>query len=189
MPRALIIDPDRHAADVLRTMLEDIGMKVDVHPHATRSIADALRSSTSDIIFIALPSDLAAAMELMREIKSAHRTRIILTGSSIEPDVIREASGGEVAYFLGKPFRRHDVIAGMELAVAHAEQVEGYREEVSRLKDLLEQRKVVERAKGILMEKRGMSESEAYRLIQTAAMKRRLTIRDVAERILRGVFP
>jgi response regulator NasT len=75
----------------------------------------------------------------------------------------------------------------MEIAMAHADEVDGLREKIEDLREVIENRKIIEKAKGLLMEKERMSEADAYRAIQKMAMDRRKTLRQVADGILKGV--
>jgi response regulator NasT len=102
-------------------------------------------------------------------------------------DVVSEAIGAGALGYLVKPFQRSDLVPAIEVALARHKEMRALAEEVESLEETLETRKVVDRAKGRLMDDYGMSEAEAYRFIQQAAMRRRLTMRRVAELILEGV--
>ena len=88
--------------------------------------------------------------------------------------------------YLVKPFTKADLVPAIEMAVSRYEEIRQLESEVTSLKDRLETRKVVDRAKGHLQARHGWSEPEAFRWIQKTSMDRRLTMRKVAEAVIEG---
>jgi AmiR/NasT family two-component response regulator len=86
-----------------------------------------------------------------------------------------------------KPFQKKDLLPTIEMAASRFAEIVALEHEVSDLADRLETRKLVERAKGVLMEKQGMSEPEAFRWIQRTAMDRRTSMKMVAAAVLEGL--
>jgi response regulator NasT len=83
--------------------------------------------------------------------------------------------------YLVKPFSKRDLVPAVELAISRFTELQALENEVAGLTERLETRKVVERAKGLLMAKQGMSEPDAFRWIQRTAMDRRTTMKAVAD--------
>lgn len=110
---------------------------------------------------------------------------LILTAFS-QRDLVEEAAEAGAMGYLVKPFTKHDLMPAIRIAKGRYRQMAALAGEVGDLTERLEARKAVERAKGTLMDGYGMSEADAFRFIQTAAMQRRLTMRAVAEAILDG---
>ncbi|BBY29838.1 ANTAR domain-containing response regulator [Mycolicibacterium sediminis] len=108
---------------------------------------------------------------------------VVLTAFSQRELVERARDAGAMAYLV-KPFSITDLIPAIELAVSRFGEIAALELEVATLSDRLETRKLVERAKGLLQEKQAMSEPEAFKWIQRAAMDRRTTMRRVAEVVL-----
>lgn len=108
---------------------------------------------------------------------------VILTAFSQRELVERARDAGAMAYLV-KPFGKRDLVPAIELAMSRFAQLQALEAEVAGLTDQLETRKAVERAKGTLMTKHGMSEPEAFRWIQRTAMDRRTTMRTVAEAVI-----
>lgn len=108
---------------------------------------------------------------------------VVLTAFSQRDLVERARDAGAMAYLV-KPFTISDLIPAIELAVSRFSEVIALEREVVTLSDRLETRKLVERAKGLLQAKQAMSEPEAFKWIQRAAMDRRTTMRRVAEVVL-----
>lgn len=107
---------------------------------------------------------------------------VILTAFSQRELVERARAAGAMAYLV-KPFQKKDLLPTIEMAASRFAEIVALETEVSGLSERLETRKVVERAKGKLMEQ-GMSEPEAFRWIQRSAMDRRTSMRDVAQAVL-----
>jgi len=110
---------------------------------------------------------------------------VILTAFSQRDLVERARDAGAMAYLV-KPFGRRDLVPAVELAVSRFRELVALESEVAGLTDRLETRKTVERAKGLLMARHGLTEPEAFRWIQRSAMDRRTTMRAVAEAVVAG---
>jgi two-component system, response regulator PdtaR len=108
---------------------------------------------------------------------------VILTAFSQRDLVERARDAGAMAYLV-KPFGRRDLMPALELAVSRFRELVALESEVAGLTDRLETRKAVERAKGLLMTRHGLTEPEAFRWIQRSAMDRRTTMKAVAHAIL-----
>ncbi|HEX8933854.1 MAG TPA: response regulator [Pseudonocardiaceae bacterium] len=111
---------------------------------------------------------------------------VILTAFSQRELVVRARDAGAMAYLV-KPFGRRDLLPAVELAVSRFRELVTLESEVAGLTDRLETRKTVERAKGLLMARHGLTEPEAFRWIQRSAMDRRTTMKVVAQAILESL--
>jgi AmiR/NasT family two-component response regulator len=108
---------------------------------------------------------------------------VILTAFSQRELVERARDAGAMAYLV-KPFNRKDLVPAVELAVSRFRELVALETEVAGLADRLETRKAVERAKGLLMARHGLTEPEAFRWIQRSAMDRRTTMKAVAQAVM-----
>jgi response regulator NasT len=113
---------------------------------------------------------------------------VILTAFSQRELVMRARDAGAMA-FLVKPFTKADLVPAIEIAVSRFQEVAALEAEVANLKDRLEVRKLLDRAKGLLQAERGINEAEAFRWIQKSSMDRRMTMRAVAEEVLQVAKP
>lgn len=111
---------------------------------------------------------------------------VILTAFSQRDLVERARDAGAMAYLV-KPFGRKDLVPAVELAMSRFRELVALESEVAGLTDRLETRKAVERAKGLLMARHGLTEPEAFRWIQRSAMDRRTTMKAVAQAILESL--
>ena len=108
---------------------------------------------------------------------------LMLTAFSQKDLVERARDAGAMAYVV-KPFTIHDLIPAIEISVSRHRQMKSLELEVADLHDRLETRKLIDRAKGILMKALNLSEPEAFSWIQRAAMDRRITMKEVAEAVI-----
>lgn len=108
---------------------------------------------------------------------------IMLTAFSQRELVERAREAGAMAYLV-KPFQKKDLLPAIEVAVSRFAEIVQLEKEVAGLQDRLEARKIIERAKGLLIADREISEADAFRWIQRTAMDRRTTMRAVAEEIV-----
>jgi AmiR/NasT family two-component response regulator len=108
---------------------------------------------------------------------------VILTAFSQRELVERARAAGAMAYLV-KPFQKGDLVPAIEIALSRFAELAALEAEVATLTDRLETRKAVERAKGAMMTKYAMTEPQAFKWIQRTAMDHRLTMREVADRIL-----
>lgn len=108
---------------------------------------------------------------------------VLLTAFSQKELVNRASEAGAMAYVV-KPFSPNDLLPAIEIALSRYAQIQALESEVADLAERFETRKILDIAKGILNEKMGLSEPEAFRWIQKASMDRRLTMKDVAVTII-----
>lgn len=113
---------------------------------------------------------------------------VLLTAFSQKELVERASEAGALAYVV-KPFTQNDLLPAIEIALARWDQIRTLESEVADLADRFETRKVVDRAKGLLNQRMGLSEPEAFRWIQKASMDRRLTMAEVAHAVIEQLDP
>jgi two-component system, response regulator PdtaR len=111
---------------------------------------------------------------------------VMLTAFS-QRELIEQARDAGAMAYLVKPFARHELVPAIELAVSRFAERRALEDEVATLTDRLETRKVVDRAKGLLMTRQEMTEPEAFRWIQRTAMDRRTTMKAVAQAVVDGL--
>jgi response regulator NasT len=113
---------------------------------------------------------------------------VMLTAFSQRDLIERARDAGAMAYLV-KPFEKRDLLPAIEMAMSRFAEIKALESEVTGLRERLEARKLIERAKGALMTKHSMTEPEAFRWIQRAAMDNRTSMRAVAELVLDGDTP
>src|ERR1700736_4351232 len=138
----------------------------------------------------ALRPDLAildVKMPILDGISAADRLApvVILTAFSQRELVERARDAGAMAYLV-KPFTKADLVPAVEMAVSRFTEIRALDLEIDTLRERLEVRKLLDRAKGLLQSEHGLSEPDAVRWIQKTAMARRPTVRRVAEAVIEG---
>ena len=113
---------------------------------------------------------------------------VLLTAFSQKELVDRATEAGALAYVV-KPFTQNDLLPAIEIALARHQQIVALEGEVADLVERFETRKLVDRAKGLLTDKMGLTEPEAFRWIQKASMDRRLTMHEVAQAVVDQLSP
>ena len=168
----------------LKEMLEEEGFDVVGEASDGDAAIRLAREREPDLVImdVKMPGmdGLTAAEKITEEELSAV---LILTAFSQKDLVQRAAEAGAIGYLV-KPFQKSDLMPAIDIALARHAQLKAVREEAKGLADQLETRKVVDRAKGRLMDTEGMTESEAFRHLQKKAMDERRSMREVAQETL-----
>ena len=184
-PRRVVVAEDESLIrlDIVET-LRDNGFDV---------VGEAGDGETAVALATELRPDLVVMdvkMPLLDGISAAERLTknhiapvVLLTAFSQKELVERATEAGALAYVV-KPFTPNDLLPAIEIALARYAQIIALESEVSDLAERFETRKLVDRAKGLLNDKMGLTEPEAFRWIQKASMDRRLTMQDVAKTII-----
>jgi response regulator NasT len=125
---------------------------------------------------------IAAAREIARERASAV---LILTAFS-QRDLVEQARDAGAIGYLVKPFQKTDLVPAIEIAIGRFAEMRALEKEVDSLEEQLTTRRIVEKAKGVLMDRDQLSESAAFSFIQQTAMRQRAKMRVVAEQVIDG---
>jgi two-component system, response regulator PdtaR len=123
-------------------------------------------------------------LEAARTIAGERLAPVVMLTAFSQRELVESARDAGAMAYLVKPFSKTDVVPAIELAASRYAEVAALEAEVAGLTDRLETRKAVERAKGLLMAKKRMSEPDAFRWIQRTAMDRRTTMRAVADAVV-----
>jgi two-component system, response regulator PdtaR len=182
--RILIADDESIIRLDLREMLSHLGYDVVAEAADGEAAMELARKLRPDLVImdIKMPEvdGISAASTLTAE-KIA--PVVLLTAYSDQALVDRARDAGVVGYLV-KPFRAAELLPVIELSLARFAEFQSLEREVGSLKEALETRKTVERAKGVLMEAHGLSEAEAFRRIRKTSMDARRSMKEVAEAIL-----
>lgn len=182
--RIIIADDESLIRLDLREMLTHLGYDVIGEAGDGRSAMDLARRLRPDLLImdIKMPDfdGISAAEELTRE---RIAPVVLVTAYSDQGLVERAREAGVVGYVV-KPFREAELMPVIELSRARFDEFRTLEREVGNLKEALETRKLIERAKGVLMETHGLRESEAFHRIRKTSMDARKSMKEVAEAIL-----
>src|SRR5215211_713393 len=182
--RILIADDESLIRLDLKEMLSHLGYDVVAEVGDGGTAIELSRKLKPDLVImdIKMPEvdGIAAAEELTR---SKIAPVVLLTAYSDQGLVERAKDAGVVGYVV-KPFRETELMPVIELCMARFAEFRSLESEVGKLEEALEARKLIERAKGVLMEVHGLRESEAFHRIRKTSMDARKSMREVAEAIL-----
>jgi response regulator NasT len=186
MRRVLIIDDHLPSRQNLTGALVDCGFTIVGEGTKGESALQLAVATVPDVILIAIGLPDLDGIRAARKIMQARPIPIILLSSHYEAETIERAKHAGVMGYLIKPLRACELLPAVELAVYHFEEFISLRKENENLKKTLDARKVIERAKGILMKRRGLSETEAFSLIQKKSMDLRKPMADIAQALVLG---
>ncbi len=187
MPIRVVIAEDEAIIRLdLREMLEEEGYEVVGETGRGDQAVALCRELQPDVAVLDIKMPGLTGIEVARELTADKVCAIVILTAFSQRDVIAQATEAGALAYLVKPFQKNDVVPAIELALARHREVVELAREVQTLEEELETRKVVDRAKGLLMDRHGMSEADAFAWIQRRAMSERTRKRSVAERIVAG---
>ncbi|MEA3056364.1 MAG: two-component system, response regulator PdtaR, partial [Actinomycetota bacterium] len=125
-------------------------------------------------------------LEAAREIAGPRKAAVLILTAFSQRDLIEQARDAGALAYLVKPFQKSELLPAVEVALGRFREMQALDDEVESLQEQLETRRVVDRAKGILMDKHGMSEADSFAFIQKTAMNERRTMRSVADDVVSG---
>lgn len=184
MSRVLVIDDHEPSRRHLCNILLERGYEI-VGEGSSGKLALALaRTATPDVLLMAVGLADLDGIQAASAILADFRVPIVLITSHYDDNTVERATKAGVMALLLKPVRAEAVSPAIELATSRFRDFLAVQQENETLKGNLESRKIIERAKGLLMEQRRLSEEQAYSLIKKTSMNMRKPMADVAQAIL-----
>jgi response regulator NasT len=182
--RIVVADDEADMRDYFRKSLPRLGHQVVGVAQTGRELIEQCRALAPDLVItdIRMPDldGIDAAVEIYRE----RPVPVILVSAFHDPELIARAEADHILGYLVKPIKQADLGPAVALAVRRFEQFETLRHEAADLRQALEDRKVIERAKGILMKRAALDEPEAFRRLQRLASDKGRKLVDIAHMIL-----
>ncbi|MGB9586852.1 MAG: ANTAR domain-containing response regulator [Armatimonadota bacterium] len=182
--RILIADDESIIRLDLKKILENMGHKVVAEATDGKSAVDLARSMALDLAILDIKMPVMDGLDAAKIITDERICPVLLLTAFSQQELVQRAKEAGVFAYLVKPFKEADLMPAIEIAISRYREFEALETEVGSLQEKLETRKLVERAKGILMDKRGMKEQEAFRWIQQQSMSTRKSMREIAEAII-----
>ncbi len=187
MPLRVVIAEDEAIIRMdLRETLQEEGYDVVGETGRGDTVVDLIRETKPDLAILDIKMPGADGLEAARVINAERLCGILMLTAFSQREVVEEARDAGALAFLVKPFQKSDLIPAIEVAMGRFRELASLSGEVDALGDQLESRKVIDRAKGVLIDDAGLTEAEAFGFIQKTAMCERTRMRDVADRILDG---
>jgi response regulator NasT len=171
----------------LRTMLAGLGHEALLASNGREALQLA-RTARPDLALLDIQMPLTDGLETARTLARKQPMPIVILTAFSQQSLLEQAAQLPIQGYLVKPVNERDLAAAIEIAVARFAEAQAAASEVARLRDDLETRKIVERAKGRLIQA-GMTEEEAYLAIQSRARQSRISLRKAAEAVLADSRP
>jgi len=182
--RVLIVDESPERAEVLRKGLELAGYEVAASVSSSIELLRAVEQLRPDVIIIDTESPRRDVLEHVVIISRDAPRPIVMFSSDDAPEAIRDAVRAGVSAYIVDGLGAARVKSIVEVAVARFGEYQRLREQLAEANLKLEERKLVDRAKGLLMKARKLSEDEAYGALRKMAMERSVSIAEIARRVL-----
>jgi len=182
--RVLLIDRNDERSDVVESALSTAGHQVVGHAESTIGLYDQVARLQPDVIIIDTESPDRDTLEHICLLSERTPRPVVLFTDEGDRGVIREAVRAGVTAYIVDGLAPERVNPIVEVAVARFEDYQSVKSERDAAQAKLAERKLVERAKGILMKKRGVGEDEAYHMLRRMAMEKNLRMSEVAERVI-----
>jgi AmiR/NasT family two-component response regulator len=182
--RVIIADDESIIRMDLREMLANLGYLVVGEAGDGRSAVNLARELKPDVAILDIKMPDMDGIEAARILTGEKIAPVVLLTAYSQRDLVERAKEAGVVGYITKPMRESDLTPAIEVAMARFSEFRALEKEVGDLKQALETRKLVDRAKGILMDTQGLTEAEAFRRIQKMSMNKRRPMKDVAEAII-----
>ena len=148
--------------------------------HAVELVAEL----DPDVVILDIKMPGLDGIEAARRIAASHDAAVVILTAFSQRDLINQAIEAGALAYLVKPFQRSDLVPAVEVALARHREMRALTDQARTLAERLEARKVIDRAKGLLMDEAGMAEDQAFGFIRSAAMSCRRSMADVARAVI-----
>jgi AmiR/NasT family two-component response regulator len=173
----------------LKEMLEEEGYEVAGEAADGRRVVELASTLRPDLVILDVKMPVLDGISAAEEIAAKQICPVVILTAFSQRDLVERARDAGAMAYLVKPFTKASLIPAIEIAVSRFQELTALGAEVSTLRERLEVRKLLDRAKGKLQAEGGLSEPEAFRWIQKTSMDRRVPMRMVAEELLAGELP
>jgi two-component system, response regulator PdtaR len=182
--RVIIADDESLIRMDLREMLTNLGYLVVGEVADGRSAVNQARELRPDVVIMDIKMPDMDGIEAAKVLTEERIAPVVLLSAYSQRELVQRAREAGVVAYLVKPYREEELSPAIEVALARFAEFKDLQKQVTDLQEALETRKLVDRAKGILMDKQGLTEAEAFRKIQKMSMDNRKPMKDVAEAII-----
>ena len=182
--KTVIAEDEQLTRTIIRARLEKLGHTVVAEAGDGSQAIEAARMHHPDVIIMDIKMPVMDGIEAARAILAETPCAILFLSSFNEQELVEQASETGALAYLMKPFRKEDLSPALEMAVRRFRQIQAQTKEIDELKETLETRKLIERAKGILMDRHHMSEEEAFKRIHFQARNQNKKMREIAQSII-----
>jgi response regulator NasT len=170
----------------LRETLEEEGYTVVGDTGRGDEMLQLVADTDPDVVILDIKMPGMDGLEVARRIADSQDAAVVILTAFSQRDLIDQAIEAGALAYLVKPFQRSELVPAVEIARARHREMRALTDQAQTLSDRLEARKVIDRAKGVLMDEASMNEADAFRFIQQAAMNERSSMVDVANQVIEG---
>ena len=182
--RLMLVDETTERSPVLRQTLQRLGHAIAAEITNAQQLYDAVREYSPDAVIINTASPSRDALAQLGLITKHCPRPIILFSQDAQRASIREAVNVGVTAYIVNGLTAERITPIIETAIAHFEVAQSVQTELQATRNKLAERKLIERAKGLLMQEKNLSEEDAYRLLRKLAMDRSAPLAEVAEQVI-----
>jgi two-component system, response regulator PdtaR len=172
----------------LKETLEEEGYVVVGETGRGDEAVELVRRHEPDVAILDVKMPGLDGLSAAREITGERLAAVLILTAFSQRDLIEQARDAGALAYLVKPFQRSELVPALEVAIGRFHEIKSLHEQAQSLEEQLETRKLVDRAKGRLMDGHGLSEQDAFSFIQRTAMQQRLTMRVVSEQVIAGAL-
>ena len=189
MPTRVVVAEDEAIIRMdLRELLQEEGYEVVAECGRGDEAVELVREHRPDVALLDIKMPGMDGISAARAIAGERLAAVVLVSAFSQRELIEEASDAGVHGYVVKPFERHDLAPAIEVALARFRSEQQLVEAAEGAEEQLASRKVVDRAKGVLMDRHGLPEHAAFEFVQKTAMRERRTMRSVAEEVISGTL-
>jgi len=170
----------------LKEILREAGHEVVGETANGRRAVAIVRDMHPDLVIMDIKMPDMDGVEAARLIAADHLAPVLLLTAFDDAELIERAKDAGVLAYLVKPVEEKNLFPAMEIALSRWQEMQSLEEELFAMRDSLETRKLLDRAKGILMQAHNISEAEAYRRMQRYSMEKRLSLKEVAAAVVKA---
>jgi two-component system, response regulator PdtaR len=182
--RVLIAEDEALIRLDLKEMLEEEGYSVVAEVGDGQQAVDRAQELRPDLVILDIQMPVLDGLSAAEQIASSRVAPVIVLTAFSQRELVERARDAGAMAYLVKPFSKNDLVPAIEVARARFAEMTALDGEVRTLEERLETRKIVEQAKGRLMEQQGLTEAEAFRWIQRTAMNQRRSMKALAQSII-----
>ncbi len=186
MTRVVIAEDEAIIRLDLKETLEEEGYDVVGETGRGDEAVDLVKRLEPDLAILDIKMPGMDGLEAARAITAERGAAVLILTAFSQRDLIEQARDAGALAYLVKPFQKSELIPAVEVALGRFAEMKALADENSSLAEQLATRKLVDRAKGVLMDKHGMAESEAFRFVQKTAMDSRTSLAEVAKSVIDG---
>jgi AmiR/NasT family two-component response regulator len=182
--RIVIADDESIIRLDLKETLQRMGHQVVAEAGDGRTALELVRQHRPDLAILDVKMPELDGVDTAKEVAKDRLAPVLLLTAYSQQDLVQRAMDAGVFAYVVKPFTESDLLPAMGIAIARFQQFSVIAEEAANLQVAMETRKLVDRAKGILMDRQGLREQEAFRKIQQQSMNSRKPMKEIAEAII-----